>query len=62
MDEKLICADCRLPLEQGKTVLRYMGFEINITLPRCPKCGIVYISEEDVRDRMAKAESELEGK
>jgi predicted RNA-binding Zn-ribbon protein involved in translation (DUF1610 family) len=62
MEEKLICADCGLPLEPGKTALRYMGFAVNITLPRCPKCGLVYISEADVRERMAKAELELEGK
>jgi RNase P subunit RPR2 len=62
MDEKPICADCRLPLEPGKTLLRYMGFDVSISLLRCPKCGLVYISEEDVRGRMAEAERELEGK
>lgn len=60
--ENLICAKCGVPLEKLKTSFKYMGFEVFENLPKCPKCGQVYLDEELVRGRMAEVEAEVEDK
>ncbi len=58
----LICAKCGVPLEKQKTTFQYMGYEVYEDLPRCPKCGQVYLDEQLVRGRMAEVETEVEDK
>jgi uncharacterized Zn finger protein len=62
MEEKLTCTKCGVPLENKKTVLKYMGLDFNAKLPCCPVCGQVYLSEELVRGRLTAVEHELEEK
>ena len=64
MEQKKIylCSRCSVPLKKGKTRFSYLGKDFSHDTLKCPECGIVYISEETVRDRMKKAEEMLEGK
>lgn len=58
----LVCSKCNVPLKLEKCKFRYLGFEFNSEVPRCPECGLVYLSEELVKDRMQKVEANLEDK
>lgn len=60
--ETLICCKCNVPLEPAKTTFNYLNHAFSADLPRCPKCGQVYISEELVRTRVKDVETELEDK
>jgi NAD-dependent SIR2 family protein deacetylase len=60
--EKLICHKCGLEMTPSKTVFNYMGFTFNTELPRCPKCGLLYIPEDIVNGKMDSVEMELEEK
>lgn len=64
MDEEktIICCACNVELESRKTTLNYMGHGFSVSLPRCPSCGQVYISEELVNGRMLQVEQQLEEK
>lgn len=61
-EEKIICAKCNVPLEMKKAKFSYLGHELHSEVPRCPKCGQVYLSEELVRNRIAKVEASVEDK
>ena len=61
-EEKIICAKCKVPLEMKKAKFSYLGHELHSEVPRCPKCGQVYLSEELVRNRIAKVEASVEDK
>lgn len=58
----LVCGKCGLPLGVEKTTFRYMGYEVYEDLPRCLKCGQVYIDEELASGRIAEVETEFEDK
>jgi hypothetical protein len=58
----LICFKCGVPLITEKTNFNYLRFNFSTDLPRCPKCGQVYIPEELVSGRMHEVETELEDK
>jgi predicted Zn-ribbon and HTH transcriptional regulator len=60
--DDMICFRCREKLQVQKTSFRYMGYEFNADVPRCPKCGQTYIDEALVRGRMAEVETEMEDK
>lgn len=60
--EKLICNKCNKELELKKTNFTYLGHSFFTDLPKCPKCGMVYLSEEFVKGRMAEVEMQLEDK
>ncbi len=63
MDKKnLVCAKCNVPLEPAKTTFHYLEHEFYADLPRCPKCGQVYLSEEIVNGKVHDVETELEEK
>lgn len=62
MEQALICTKCNVPLEPIKTTFSYLGHEFYSALPRCPNCGLVYVSEELAKGKMASVESELEDK
>jgi hypothetical protein len=40
----------------------YLGNAFPVELPRCPKCGQVYVPEDIALGRMAEVEKELEDK
>ncbi|HZJ74539.1 MAG TPA: YgiT-type zinc finger protein [Perlabentimonas sp.] len=60
--EKLICNKCNKELEPIKTNFSYLGHSFFTDLPKCPKCGMVYISEEFVKSRISEVEMQLEDK
>ena len=61
-EDKLTCGKCQANLEPKQLSLRYMGRGFNVEVPRCPVCGLVYLSRELVEGRMAEVEENLEGK
>jgi predicted RNA-binding Zn-ribbon protein involved in translation (DUF1610 family) len=60
--KKLICWKCKKELELKKTNFTYLGHSFFTEVPKCPECGLVYISEELVKGRMSEVEMQLEDK
>ncbi len=60
--KKMICFKCQRELEMKKTDFTYLGHSFFTEVPRCPECGIVYVSEELVKDRISQVEMQLEDK
>jgi hypothetical protein len=60
--KKLICWKCKKELEIKKTNFTYLGHSFFTEVPKCPECGLVYISEELVKGRMSEVEMQLEDK
>ena len=59
---KMICHPCGQELELRKTDFEYLGHTFYADVPRCPRCGQVYLSEELVRSRIAEVEMNMEDK
>lgn len=62
MGPQLVCASCDVPLEVGRVEATYLGQIFPVDLPRCPKCGLVFISEDIALGKMLKVEQALEDK
>lgn len=60
--ENLICVKCGSPLTVGKVTLSYLGSNFPVELPKCQKCGLVYIPEALARGKMQQVEEALEDK
>ncbi len=60
--KKLICYKCQKELELKKTDFTYLGHNFFTDVPRCPECGLVFISEELAKGRMSEVEMQLEDK
>ena len=60
--KKLICCKCQKELELKKTDFTYLGHSFFTDVPRCPECGMVYISEKLVKGRISEVEMQLEDK
>lgn len=58
----MICDKCGLELEPRPTKLSYLGYDFTEKLPCCPKCGMVYISEELAAGKIARLEEDMEEK
>jgi uncharacterized Zn finger protein len=58
----IICSKCNVELEMIETVLYYLEHTFKNALPRCPKCGQVYISEDLVKGKVSEVEMTLEDK
>ncbi len=56
------CAQCGEAMAPAKVTLEYLGNQFTAELPRCPTCGLVYISEELALGKMAEVEQLLEDK
>lgn len=61
MDE-IICSKCKIPLENKSARFQYIGHEFHSEVPRCPKCGQIYLPEELVKGRIADVEASVEDK
>lgn len=59
---ELRCVKCDQALVPEKTAFNYLGFTFNTEMPRCPKCGQVFISDEIVNGKMKEVEMILEDK
>lgn len=62
MSDNLVCHACNVPLQQVKTNFSYLRHTFSAEVPRCPHCGMVYLPESLVRDRMIPVEQLLEDK
>jgi NAD-dependent SIR2 family protein deacetylase len=56
------CSKCDMPLSMRKVSVAYLGSSFPVDLPRCPKCGQTYITEEMALVTMAEVEKLLEDK
>lgn len=59
---ELLCNRCSVPMTPIKTQFGYLGHSFHTEVPRCPKCGQVFIGEDLARGRMAEVETSLEDK
>jgi len=58
----LICDRCQVELVEAEAEFLYLGNKMRHKIPRCPKCGMVYLPESLVVGRMRKLEEALEEK
>ena len=56
------CARCGVALVKQKVNFSYMGRTFGHEVPVCPKCGMVFISRELAKGRMAEVELLMEDK
>jgi ribosomal protein S27AE len=56
------CGKCGEALKSRTVEVEYMGSKYPVELPRCPRCGIVFIPEQLALGRMAEIEQLLEDK
>ena len=56
------CGACGIALEYAQVEVTYMGSKYPVNLPRCPKCGMVFIPERLAVGKMAEIEKILEDK
>jgi hypothetical protein len=57
-----ICSNCDLPLQPGQIMVAYLGNAYPVDLMRCPRCGLVLVTEDLALGRMAEVEKALEDK
>ena len=58
----MICQKCNVPLESGRVTVQYMENAFPVELPRCPKCGLVFVPETLAIGKMLEVEKALEDK
>ena len=58
----MICQKCNVPLELGPVTVQYMENAFPVELPRCPKCGLVFVPETLAIGKMLEVEKALEDK
>lgn len=58
----IICSKCNVPLEISKARFVYLERELHADVPKCPVCGQIYLSEQIVREKIAKVEKTVEDK
>lgn len=60
--ETIVCCKCGCEMKQKEMVFQYMGYHFNHSLPTCPSCGQVYITEDAVNGKIKEIEMLLEEK
>lgn len=60
--DEWLCDACGVALELGTVEVAYMGSKYPVELPKCPKCGIVFVPETLALGKMAEIEKILEDK
>lgn len=58
----LMCGRCRVPLDSGPVTVSYLGQNFPVELPRCPRCGIIFVPESLATGKMLQVEQALEDK
>jgi predicted RNA-binding Zn-ribbon protein involved in translation (DUF1610 family) len=56
------CHRCGVALEPMPVKFSYLKRGFQADVPRCPKCGLVYIPEDLARGRMSEVERQMESK
>lgn len=59
---KIRCRRCGIDMEPAETYFEYLGHGLHTKVPRCPKCGEVYIPEDLAMGKIADIERTLEDK
>lgn len=62
VDPRLLCSRCNCTLEKIDVHVTYLDRHFSHKVPRCPKCGQVYIPEDLANGRMLQLEKSLEEK
>jgi hypothetical protein len=62
VQEPVVCARHRIPLESGKIELTYQGHTFPVDVLCCPICGEPLIPEDLAKGKMAEVEHTLEEK
>jgi len=57
-----VCAKCGAGLVKKNKIFSYMGMTFSHEVPRCPVCGMVFISKELADGKMAEVEQLMEDK
>jgi hypothetical protein len=57
-----VCSQCGEPLVPGKVTVAYLGSAYPVDLLKCPKCGLVLVTEELALGKMVEVEKTLEDK
>lgn len=60
--ERLTCGKCGVEMEEKSIELQYLKYNFTHTVPACPICGQVYLSEELVTGKMREVEKNFEEK
>lgn len=53
------CFQCREDMVEDLVILEFSGVQGSVEGIKCPKCGMKYVLEETVREKVFQAESEL---
>lgn len=56
------CSQCGEALQMGTVTVTYLGNEIRVEELKCPRCGLVLITEELAMGKMFEVEQSLEDK
>lgn len=56
------CARCQVELQEREVEFHYLENTFTASLPTCPRCGQVYVSEELAAGRIREVEEMLEDK
>jgi hypothetical protein len=62
MTSKITCLKCNVTLTEQKVRFTYLNIPFWDTLPACPVCRQVYLSEEYAEGKLAAVEKTLEDK
>lgn len=60
--DQWLCANDNTPLEMAPVKIAYLDSIFPVDLPRCPKCGMIYVPESLALGKMAEVEKSLEDK
>ncbi len=60
--EQWHCFKCKEKMVEQDVDMAYMEVEAAVEGMKCPKCGVAYLTEETVMEKVAKAEELLESK
>jgi len=60
--EGWICAKCGAAVAPKSMIFSYMGMTFSHDVPRCPVCGMVFISKDLADGKMAEVEQLMEDK
>lgn len=61
-NKAILCNHCGIELEEIETKFQYLGHEFSHKIPRCPKCGQVFIAEELATGKISEIEMLFEEK
>lgn len=62
MAEKWHCFKDKVPMNEADVVLSYLNVTEIINGWKCPECGVIYLDEETVVEKVVNAEQMLEEK